>query len=97
MSGRYRSHGVQHVPGPHTDQWRSSLAEGVEFRPQPGEVVTAHGLRGLDFCLERATGIEPAFSAWEAERRGFRDLLESAKVLVRGYVGGPAVTAITGP
>ena len=46
---------------------------------------------------ERATGIEPAFSAWEAERRVFRDLLESAKVLVRGYVGCPPVTAETAP
>ena len=50
-----------------------------------------------DFNVERATGIEPAFSAWEAERRGFRDVLESAKVLVRGYMGCPPVTAGTAP
>ncbi len=51
--------------------------------------ATTKPVKAVTWALtaERVTGIEPAFSAWEAETRPFRDQAESPKSLLRQHVG----------
>ena len=46
------------------------------------------------FRRERATGIEPAFSAWEAHRGVLRDLRISGKVQLNPFRTEPLVFAV---
>lgn len=50
-----------------------------------------------DHQEERVTGIEPAFSAWESERRGLPDLRRFTKAQVRRHDRCPPVSAGTAP
>ena len=80
LSPTYRGHGVHHEPGPHSfcvaRMWH---ARGIEpLRRGSGEASQAPE---LGFPLERVTGIEPAFSAWEADVLP----LNYTRVLRRGW------------
>src|SRR5690606_2198729 len=67
------------------------------FRPlrDEGPGHPKHGLTWT-FSGERVTGIEPAFSAWEADRRGCADQPVRAKALVSAYVECPPVPLVVG-